>query len=45
MSEADDVQLATDVARDARSFLQTLELVAAGGAGTQAVALLLLDVA
>ena len=40
-----DLQLATDIARDARSFLETLELVASGGAGTQAVALLLLDVA
>ena len=46
MSEpAQDLELATDVARDARSFLQTLQLVASGGAGTQAVALLLLDVA
>ncbi len=46
MSEpAQDLELATDIARDARSFLATLELVAAGGAGTQAVALLLLDVA
>ena len=46
MSEpAQDLQLATDIARDARSFLETLQLVAAGGAGTQAVALLLLDVA
>ena len=41
----EDLQLATDIARDARSFLETLELVASGGAGTQAVALLLLDVA
>ncbi len=40
-----DLELATDIARDARSFLATLELVASGGAGTQAVALLLLDVA
>lgn len=46
MSEpAQDLQLATDIARDARSFLETLELVASGGAGPQAVALLLLDVA
>jgi hypothetical protein len=46
MSEpAQDLQLATDIARDARSFLETLQLVASGGAGTQAVALLLLDVA
>ena len=46
MSEpAQDLQLATDIARDARSFLETLELVANGGAGTRAVALLLLDVA
>ena len=46
MSEpAQDLELATDVARDTRSFLQTLELVASGGAGSQAVALLLLDVA
>ena len=46
MSESSqDLQLATDIARDARSFLETLELVASGSAGTQAVALLLLDVA
>ena len=46
MSEpSQDLQLATDIARDARSFLETLQLVAAGTAGTQAVALLLLDVA
>ena len=46
MSEpSQDLQLATDIARDARSFLETLELVASGGAGAQAVALLLLDVA
>ena len=46
MSEpSQDLQLATDIARDARSFLETLELVASGGAGSQAVALLLLDVA
>ena len=46
MSEpAQDLQLATDIARDARSFLETIELVASGGAGPQAVALLLLDVA
>ena len=46
MSEpAQDLQLATDIARDARSFLETLELVANGGAGSRAVALLLLDVA
>ena len=41
----EDLELATDVARDVRSFLETLELVASGDAGTQAVALLLLDVA
>ena len=41
----EDLELATDVARDARSFLETLELVASGEAGPQAVALLLLDVA
>ena len=41
----EDLELATDVARDARSFLETLELVASGQAGSQAVALLLLDVA
>jgi len=40
-----DTQLAQDVALDARSFLETVEAVAAGEAGTQAVALLLLDVA
>ena len=46
MSEpAQDLQLATDIARDARSFLETLELVASGAAGPQSVALLLLDVA
>ena len=46
MSEpSQDLQLATDIARDARSFLETLELVAGGAAGAQAVALLLLDVA
>jgi len=42
---AQDLELATDVARDVRSFLGTLELVASGGAEAQAVALLLLDVA
>lgn len=42
---AQDLELATDLARDVRSFLETLELVASGGAGSQAVALLLLDVA
>jgi hypothetical protein len=41
----EDLELATDVARDVRSFLETLELVASGRAGSQAVALLLLDVA
>ena len=41
----EDLELATDVARDVRSFLETLELVASGRAGDQAVALLLLDVA
>ena len=41
----EDLELATDVARDVRSFLETLELVASGRAGAQAVALLLLDVA
>ncbi len=46
MSEpSQDLQLATDIARDARSFLETLELVASGEAGDQSVALLLLDVA
>jgi len=39
-----DTQLAQDVALDARSFLETVEAVASGEAGTQAVALLLLDV-
>ena len=29
----EDLELATDVARDARSFLETLELVASGAAG------------
>jgi hypothetical protein len=42
---SEDLELATDVARDARSFLETVELVATGRAGSQAVALLLLDVA
>ena len=41
----EDLELATDVARDVRSFLETVELVASGRAGSQAVALLLLDVA
>jgi len=41
----EDLELATDVSRDARSFLETLAMVASGRAGTQAVALLLLDVA
>ena len=41
----EDLALATDVARDVRSFLESLELVASGIAGAQAVALLLLDVA
>lgn len=45
MVESEDLQLATDIARDARSFLETLELVASGGAAAQAVPLLLLDVA
>ena len=40
-----DSQLAQDVALDARSFLETLEAVAAGEAGSQAISLLLLDVA
>ncbi|MDT7570276.1 MAG: hypothetical protein QOE05_450 [Actinomycetota bacterium] len=39
-----DAQLAQDVALDARSFLETLEAVAAGEAGAQAISLLLLDV-
>ncbi len=42
---AQDLELATDLARDVRSYLETLALVASGGAGSQAVALLLLDVA
>src|SRR5689334_23504346 len=40
-----DAQLAQDVALDARSYLETLEAVAAGEAGAQAISLLLLDVA
>jgi hypothetical protein len=40
-----DTQLAQDVALDVRSYLETLETVASGDAGSQAVALLLLDVA
>jgi hypothetical protein len=42
---SEDLELATDVARDVRSFLETLELVASGRAESQSVALLLLDVA
>lgn len=45
LEPAEDLELATDVAVSARSFLETLDLVASGGAGSQAVALLLLDVA
>jgi hypothetical protein len=41
----EDLELATDVARDVRSFLETVELVAMGRAGSQAISLLLLDVA
>lgn len=40
-----DSQLAQDVALDARSYLETLEAVASGDAGSQAISLLLLDVA
>jgi hypothetical protein len=40
-----DAQLAQDVALDVRSFLETVEAVAAGDAGSQAISLLLLDVA
>ena len=40
-----DAQLAQDVALDARSYLETLEAVAAGEAGDQSISLLLLDVA
>lgn len=40
-----DAQLAQDVALDVRSYLETLEAVAAGEAGDQAISLLLLDVA
>jgi hypothetical protein len=42
---SDDIQLAQDVALDARSFLETIETVASGEAGSQAISLLLLDVA
>src|SRR3954449_10540525 len=42
---SDDTQLAQDVALDARSFLETLDAVASGEAGSQAISLLLLDVA
>src|ERR687889_676468 len=42
---SDDTQLAQDVALDARSYLETLEAVASGEAGSQAISLLLLDVA
>ena len=41
----EDLELATDIARDARSFLETLEIVASGSADSQGIALLLLDVA
>jgi hypothetical protein len=41
----EDLELATDVARDVRSFLETVELVASGRAGARAISLLLLDVA
>jgi hypothetical protein len=40
-----DVRMAAEIARDARSFLATLEAVASGAAGSQGIALLLLDVA
>jgi hypothetical protein len=40
-----DAQLAQDVALDVRSFLETVEAVASGEAGSQAISLLLLDVA
>lgn len=40
-----DAQLAQDVALDVRSYLETLEAVAAGEAGDQSISLLLLDVA
>ncbi len=40
-----DSQLAQDVALDARSYLETVEAVASGEAGSQAISLLLLDVA
>jgi hypothetical protein len=40
-----DAQLAQDVALDVRSYLETVEAVAAGEAGSQAISLLLLDVA
>src|SRR3954471_4347263 len=40
-----DSQLAQDVALDARSYLETLEAVASGEAGSQSISLLLLDVA
>jgi hypothetical protein len=42
---SDDAQLAQDVALDVRSFLETLEAVAAGEAGDASISLLLLDVA
>ena len=41
----DDLRLAADVARDVQRYVATLHAVAAGAADSQAVALLLLDVA
>ena len=40
-----DNRLAADIARDARSFLETVQTVASGAAADRGVALLLLDVA
>ncbi len=42
---SDDLRLAADVARDVQRFVATLHAVASGAADSQAVALLLLDVA
>ncbi|MCU1690995.1 MAG: hypothetical protein JWM64_86 [Frankiales bacterium] len=42
---SDDLRLAADVARDVQRYVATLHAVAAGAADSQAVALLLLDVA
>jgi hypothetical protein len=42
---SDDLRTAADLARDVQGYVATLHAVAAGAAGSQAVALLMLDVA